>query len=140
LRFFNVYGPDQKTTAYYTSVINHFVNRLVNGQRPVIDGKGEQSMDFIHVDDVARATVLALESRHANHPVNVGTGIDTSVSQLAAILIEAVGADVEPEFNPREVLVTRRAADTTRAREMLGFEAAISVEEGMNDLVKRSLA
>jgi UDP-glucose 4-epimerase len=140
LRFFNVYGPDQKTTAYYTSVINHFVNRLVNGQRPVIDGKGEQSMDFIHVDDVARATVLALESRHANHPMNVGTGIDTSVSQLAAILIEAVGADVEPVFNPREVLVTRRAADTTRAREMLGFEAAISVEEGMNDLVKRSLA
>jgi UDP-glucose 4-epimerase len=139
LRFFNVYGPEQKTTAYYTSVINHFVDRLVNGRRPVIDGKGEQSMDFIHVEDVARATVLALESERANLSVNVGTGIDTSVARLAAILIDAVGAEVEPEFNPREVLVTRRAADTTRAREVLGFEAAITVEEGMNDLVKRSL-
>jgi UDP-glucose 4-epimerase len=140
LRFFNVYGPEQKTTAYYTSVINHFVHRLLNGQHPVIDGKGEQSMDFIHVDDVARATVLALECDHANVAVNVGTGIDTSVAKLAAILIAAVGVDVEPEFNPREVLVTRRAADTTRARQVLGFEAAISVEEGMNDLIKRTLA
>ena len=60
LRFFNVYGPGQKTTAYYTSVINHFVNRLRNGEAPVIDGKGEQSMDFIHVHDIARAVVLAL--------------------------------------------------------------------------------
>jgi UDP-glucose 4-epimerase len=83
--------------------------------------------------------VLALESERANLSVNVGTGIDTSVARLAAILIDAVGAEVEPEFNPREVLVTRRAADTTRAREVLGFEAAITVEEGMNDLVKRSL-
>ena len=59
LRFFNVYGPGQKTTAYYTSVINHFVNRLRNGEPPVIDGKGEQSMDFIHVHDIARSAVLA---------------------------------------------------------------------------------
>jgi UDP-glucose 4-epimerase len=57
-RFFNVYGEGQKTTAYYTSVINHFVARLKNNQPPVIDGKGEQSMDFIHVHDIARATVM----------------------------------------------------------------------------------
>jgi UDP-glucose 4-epimerase len=140
LRFFNVYGEGQKTTAYYTSVINHFVNRLKNGQPPVIDGRGEQSMDFIHVHDIARATVLALESERANMPINVGTGIDTSIATLARILIDAVGADVEPQFNPREVLVSRRAADTTRAREVLGFEPTITVEEGMTNLVKRSLA
>lgn len=139
LRFFNVYGEGQKTTAYYTSVINHFVARLRNGQAPVIDGKGEQSMDFVHVRDVARATVLALESAQANVPVNVGTGIDTSVATLARILIEAVGADVEPQFSPRDVLVSRRAADVARAREVLGFEAAIAVEDGMTNLVKRSL-
>jgi UDP-glucose 4-epimerase len=139
LRFFNVYGEGQKTTAYYTSVINHFVARLKNGQPPVIDGKGEQSMDFIHVHDIARATVLALESERDNLPINVGTGIDTSIATLARILIEAVGADVEPQFNPRDVLVARRAADTTRAREVLGFEPTISVEEGMTNLVKRSM-
>jgi UDP-glucose 4-epimerase len=139
LRFFNVYGEGQKTTAYYTSVINHFVARLMNGEPPVIDGKGEQSMDFVHVQDVARATVLALECESQNLPINVGTGISTSVATLARILIDAVGADVEPQFNPRDVLVSRRAADTTRAREVLGFEAAIGVDEGMAKLVKRSM-
>lgn len=139
LRFFNVYGEGQKTTAYYTSVINHFVARLKNGEPPVIDGRGEQSMDFVHVQDVARATVLALGSGNDNMPVNVGTGIDTSVARLARILINAAGADVEPQFSPRDVLVSRRAADVSRAREVLGFEAAIGVEEGMTDLVKRSI-
>jgi len=136
LRFFNVYGPGQKTTAYYTSVINHFVNRLRNGEAPVIDGAGDQSMDFIHVKDIARAVVLATESEKANAAINVGTGIDTSVAQLARILIDAIGADVEPQFNPREVLVSRRAADTTRAKEMLGFEYSIPVGEGMTDLIR----
>ncbi|TPW75984.1 NAD-dependent epimerase/dehydratase family protein [Schumannella soli] len=136
LRFFNVYGPGQKTTAYYTSVINHFVNRLRNGEPPIIDGKGEQSMDFIHVEDIARAVVLATESEQGNVPINVGTGIQTSVAQLARILIDAVGADVEPQFNPRDVLVSSRAADTTRAKEVIGFEYSIPVEQGMTDLIR----
>lgn len=139
LRYFNVYGEGQKTTAYYTSVINHFVARLKNGQPPVIDGKGEQSMDFIHVHDIARATVLALDAEKDNLPINVGTGIDTSVATLARLLIAAVGVDVQPQFNPRDVLASRRAADVTRAREILGFESSISVEEGMTNLVKRSM-
>lgn len=136
LRFFNVYGPGQKTTAYYTSVINHFVNRLREGQAPVIDGKGEQSMDFIHVHDIARSAVLALEAEQANVPVNIGTGIDTSIADLARILIDAVGADVEPIFNPRDVLVSRRAADTARAKEILGFEPTIAVRDGMTELIR----
>ncbi len=136
LRFFNVYGPGQKTTAYYTSVINHFVNRLRNGQPPVIDGKGEQSMDFIHVHDIATSVIAALEAERGNLPVNVGTGIDTSVADLARILIEAVGVDVEPQFNPRDVLVSRRAADITRAKELLGWSPTIEVKDGMIDLVR----
>ncbi len=138
LRFFNVYGEGQKTTAYYTSVINHFVNRLKNGQAPIIDGEGQQSMDFIHVVDIARATVLALEAESDNVPINIGTGIDTSVARLAEILIDAVGVDVKPQFNPRDVLVSRRAADTTRAREVLGFEPSITVDDGMRALVQNS--
>jgi UDP-glucose 4-epimerase len=138
LRYFNVYGEGQKTTAYYTSVINHFVARLRNGEAPIIDGKGEQSMDFIHVHDIARATVLALEADTASMPINVGTGIDTSVAQLAGMLIDAVGMDVEPQFNPRDVLVSRRAADIRRAKTVLGFEPTITVEEGMTNLVKKS--
>jgi UDP-glucose 4-epimerase len=140
LRFFNVYGPGQKTTAYYTSVINHFVNRLRQGLPPVIDGKGEQSMDFIHVTDIARSVVAALESEKDNVPVNIGTGIDTTIADLAKILISAVGVDVEPQFNPRDVLVSRRAADITRAKEVLGWEPTITVEDGMSELVKLSVS
>lgn len=138
LRFFNVYGPGQKIEAYYTSVINHFIQRLRAGQPPVIDGKGEQSMDFIHVHDLARSVVLALESEQANVPINIGTGVDTSIAQLAKILIDAVGVDVEPQFNPRDVLVSRRAADITRAKEILGWEPTITVQQGMSELVAAS--
>lgn len=138
LRFFNVYGEGQKTTAYYTSVINHFVNRLKRGEAPVIDGEGKQSMDFIHVTDIARAVVLALTAEQSSMPINVGTGIDTTVEELARILIAAVGADVEPQFNPRDVLVSRRAADITRAKEVLGFEAEVDVISGMTRLVQNS--
>jgi UDP-glucose 4-epimerase len=136
LRFFNVYGPGQKSEAYYTSVINHFITRLRAGQPPIIDGRGDQSMDFVHVHDLARSVVLALESERSNLPINIGTGIDTSVATLAQILIDAVGVDVEPQFNERDVLVSRRAADITRAREILGWEPKIAVEDGMRQLVK----
>ncbi|HEY2041448.1 MAG TPA: NAD-dependent epimerase/dehydratase family protein [Jatrophihabitans sp.] len=136
LRFFNVYGPGQKVEAYYTSVINHFVERLRAGQPPVIDGEGKQSMDFIHVHDIARAVVAALHSERDNVPVNIGTGIDTTIAELARILIEAVGVDVQPQFNPRDVLVSRRAADISRAKDVLGWEPTIGVEQGMIDLVR----
>lgn len=136
LRFFNVYGPGQKTTAYYTSVINHFVNRLRSGEPPIIDGKGEQSMDFIHVYDIAKSVVAALECEKDNVPVNIGTGVDTTIKRLAEILIEAVGVDVEPQFNPRPVIVDRRAADISRAADVLGWKPEIEVRDGMIDLVR----
>ena len=136
LRFFNVYGPGQKTGAYYTSVINHFVERLHRGEPPVIDGKGEQSMDFVHVHDVARAVVAALEARESGLPINIGTGVSTTVAQLAEILVKAVGADVVPQFRPRDVLVSRRAADIRRARAVLGWEPSVGVEDGLAELAK----
>jgi UDP-glucose 4-epimerase len=136
LRFFNVYGPGQKTSAYYTSVINHFINRLKNGEPPIIDGKGEQSMDFVHVHDVADACVAALFSDVENDVFNIGTGVSTTIAQLAHILIRAVGVDVEPVFNPRDVLVTRRAADIAKARKMLDWNPKVTVEMGMESLVK----
>lgn len=141
LRFFNVYGPGQKPTAYYTSVINHFVQRLRNGEPPVIDGEGAQSMDFVHVHDIARAIVLALDAdgSRTNLPVNIGTGIDTTVAELARTLIEAVGVDVEPRFRPRDVLVSRRAADISRALDVLGWKPTIDVRTGMQDLVDHEI-
>lgn len=140
LRFFNVYGPGQKIDAYYTSVINAFIQRLRAGQPPIIDGKGDQSMDFIHVTDLARSVVSSLDCERDNLPINIGTGVDTSIAQLTKILIQAVGVDVEPIFRPRDVLVTRRAAEISRAREVLGWTPTITVEEGMRELVRDSEA
>jgi UDP-glucose 4-epimerase len=141
LRFFNVYGPGQMPTAYYTSVINHFVKRLRAGEPPVIDGKGEQSMDFVHVHDIARSVVMSLDAdpAKANVPINIGTGLDTSVAELARTLIAAVGVNVEPQFKPRDVLVSRRAADITRAREILGWEPTIDLATGMKELVETEI-
>jgi UDP-glucose 4-epimerase len=136
LRFFNVYGPGQKTGAYYTSVINHFVDRVKKGEPPIIDGRGEQSMDFVHVHDVARSVVAALEAERSGAAINIGTGVSTTVAQLADIIVKAIGSDVIPEFRPRDVLVSRRAADIARAREMLGWEPTIPVEDGLAELAK----
>jgi UDP-glucose 4-epimerase len=136
LRFFNVYGPGQKTGAYYTSVINHFVDRVKKGEPPIIDGRGEQSMDIVHVHDVALAVVAALEAKGSGVPINIGTGISTTVAQLADIIVKAIGSDVVPQFRPRDVLVSRRAADIVRAREVLGWEPTIPVEDGLAELAK----
>jgi UDP-glucose 4-epimerase len=140
LRFFNVYGPGQKTDAYYTSVIQVFLRRIVNGEAPVIDGDGSQSMDFVHVDDVARAVVMAYESERSGLVLNVGTGIDTTIAQLARWLVAATGRDLAPQFRPRPTLVTRRAADVSRIRAELGWEPSVAVEPGLQALARTFLA
>jgi UDP-glucose 4-epimerase len=135
LRFFNVYGPGQQTDAYYTSVVLTFLRRIVQGEAPVIDGRGDQSMDFVHVHDIARAVGLALDSAASGEALNVGTGQQTTIADLAGLLIEAVGVDVKPQFRPREVLVTQREASTKRIAEVLGWEPTIGIKEGLASVV-----
>ena len=136
LRFFNVYGPGQQTDAYYTSVVLAFLRRIAAGEPPVIDGRGEQSMDFIHVYDIARAVGLALDSEASGEALNVGTGQQTTVAELADHLVRAVGANVQPVFRPREVLVTQRAESIDRITEVLGWEPTIGLTEGLASVVE----
>jgi UDP-glucose 4-epimerase len=135
LRFFNVYGPGQQTDAYYTSVILTFLRRLARGEAPIIDGDGAQSMDFVHVDDVARAVVMALESDASGEVLNVGSGSQTTIADLARILIVHMGVGIDPVFRPRPVLVSRRSADVNRIREVLGWTPTIKVEDGLRSVV-----
>lgn len=135
LRLFNVYGPGQQTDAYYTSVVLAFLRRLINGEAPVIDGRGEQSMDFIYVADIARAFGLALDSSVSGAVLNVGSGQDTTVMQLAEELIRLLGLDVLPTFRPREVLVTQRRADIEHIREVLGWEPSVGLAEGLASVI-----
>jgi len=135
LRFFNVYGPGQQTDAYYTSVVLTFLRRLAAGEAPVIDGRGEQSMDFVHVRDVARSVGMALDSTSTGEVLNVGTGTQTSIAELADELTRILGSDAKPVFRPREVLVTQREASTERIREVLGWEPTVPLQEGLASVV-----
>lgn len=136
LRFFNVYGPGQPTDAFYTSVILTFVRRILSGQPPVIDGRGDQSMDFVHVSDVARSIGMALDSPSTGEVLNVGTGTQTTVAELAERLVAAMGADVTPQFRPREVLVSRREASVERIQEVLGWHPSVTLDEGLASVLE----
>ena len=135
LRFFNVYGPGQPTDAYYTSVVNAFLTRIAKGEPPVIDGKGDQSMDFVHVADVARAVGMALDSPATGQALNVGTGVQTSIAQLAQMLLRALGTDAVPIYRPREVLVTQREASIERIGEVLGWLPNVDFETGIRSVL-----
>src|SRR5205085_427502 len=99
LRYFNVYGTRQALSNPYTGVCAIFSSRLLNGQRPVIFEDGAQARDFVHVSDIVRANLLALETDRADYKaVNVGTGRATSVGEVARLLAEGLGREHEAEF------------------------------------------
>jgi dTDP-L-rhamnose 4-epimerase len=138
LRFFNVYGPGQALSNPYTGVAAIFASRLLNGRAPVIFEDGEQSRDFTHVSDIVQGILLALESEAAvGHAVNLGTGHPTSVADVAQIISAGLGLDIEPVRNEqyRAGDIRHCFADPTRARELLGFQAATTFEDGMTELV-----
>jgi dTDP-L-rhamnose 4-epimerase len=139
LRFFNVYGPGQALSNPYTGVAAIFASRLLNGRPPIIFEDGEQSRDFTHVSDIVRAIMLALESEAAvGHAVNLGTGRPTTVRQVADVISAGMGLDIEPVLNQqyRAGDIRHCFADPARARELLGFEAKTSFEDGMAELVQ----
>jgi UDP-glucose 4-epimerase len=135
-RFFNVYGKNQDTDAYYTSVINTFIKRLIRGESPVIHGSGDQTMDFVNVRDVSRALCLGIETDVENEVFNVGSGNMTSITDLAEILIDIVGDDVQPKYKQRNVLVSKRQASTQKAKKSLGFESEVPIKDGLEEVVK----
>lgn len=139
LRYFNAYGPRQALSNPYTGVAAIFGSRLLNGRAPAIFEDGLQRRDFIHVRDVARATVLALESPQAKgHAINVGVGDPMTIRQVAETLAGALGVDVEPEITGlyRAGDIRHCWADTTKARELLGFEPDIAFTDGVKELVE----
>jgi len=136
-RYFNVYGPRQNIDAYYTNVVILFLRRIMNDQSPLIDGEGKQSMDFIHVEDIARANVLALDKTVKNEIFNLGTNRATTIAELASLLLKASGKDkLEVQFTGRKSIVRERRADYSKAERMLGWQPLIPVEEGIEELVQ----
>ena len=135
-----MYGERQAAHAFYTTVITNFIKRLLSKQPPVIDGEGKRSMDFTHVNDVVQANIKAMESSAANEVFNVGTGVSTTVRDLAQILIDVLEVDVEPMFNGQRSLVSQPRADTRKAKELLGFEAEVGVVDGLTQFARAVVA
>jgi UDP-glucose 4-epimerase len=138
LRYFNVYGPRMDLHGRYTEVLIRWMERIAAGEPPTIFGDGSQSMDFVHVTDVARANVLAAASRATDGVFNVGGGTETTLSGLARALAEAMDRpDLVPVFAPERAVnpVQRRLADTNAAKQDLGFEARIPLHAGLRELV-----
>jgi dTDP-L-rhamnose 4-epimerase len=137
LRLFNVYGPRQALSNPYTGALAIFASRLLNGRPPVVYEDGGQQRDFVHVTDVARAYRLALERDGADgRALNVGSGRSASVLEIAGQLARVLGKDIEPELPGtfRAGDIRHCFADVTRAREALGFEAAVELDEGLAEL------
>jgi UDP-glucose 4-epimerase len=113
------------------------MDRIDRGESPVIFGDGAQSMDFVFVEDVARAFVLAATSDAAGEVMNVASGTETTLTDLARTLLKVMGSDLSIEYGPVRALtaVPRRLADTRLAWERLGFEARVGIEEGLTRLV-----
>ncbi len=138
LRYFNIYGPRQSLSNPYTGVAAIFSSRLRNGKPPLIFEDGLQSRDFIHVRDIVAANLLAMERSEADYEVfNVGTGVATSIVQVAEVLRDALGVAVSPEVVQqfRAGDIRHCYADITKIRQRLGFQPATSLREGIADLV-----
>jgi UDP-glucose 4-epimerase len=137
-RYFNVYGPRMDIHGKYTEVLIRWMERLEAGQPPLILGNGTQTMDFVYVEDIARANVLGLASDASDDVFNVASGTETSLNELAAALSRVMGRHVAPEYGPERSVnaVPRRLASTEKAERMLGFRTQVDLDEGLRRMVE----
>jgi UDP-glucose 4-epimerase len=137
-RYFNVYGPRMDLDGVYTEVLIRWLDAIDANQPPLILGDGTQSMDFVFVEDVARANLLALESDVVDEVFNVGTGVQTSLRELCDLLLRITGSRKLPEYGPARVVANVRArrAAVEKAEKLLGFRANVGVEAGLRKLIE----
>jgi UDP-glucose 4-epimerase len=137
LRYFNVYGPRMDIFGLYTEVLIRWMERIESGTPPLILGDGLQTMDFVHVADIARANILAARADVTDEVFNIASGEETSLKELAAALSAAMKSDLAPEHGPARAVngVTRRLAETEHTANTIGFRAEIGLHEGLEGLV-----
>lgn len=137
LRYFNVYGPRMDVHGLYTEVLVRWMERIADGQAPLVFGDGLQTMDFVFTADIARANVLAADSDVREGVFNIASGTETSLLELAERLSAVMGSTLPVEHGPTRAVngVVRRLADVSAARERLGFVAEVGLDQGLRELV-----
>jgi UDP-glucose 4-epimerase len=134
VRYSNVFGTAQRPDNPYCGVVSKFFEAAMNNQPPRIHGDGEQTRDFTYIDDVVEATLLAAFMAKAEGQVyNVGTGRETTINQLARIIIEITGAEVEPSYIDRRDIdnIRRRVVNIEKIRRELRWAPSVTVEQGL---------
>ena len=141
LRYFNVFGPGQDPNGPYAAVIPHFIGAMRRGERPVIEGDGQQTRDFTAAADVVRANLLAMRApaeKAAGKVYNIASGEEHSILELYEILAEAFGFTEGPIFGPpRKGDIRRSLASIERAREAFGYEPQADFREALTELLKQ---
>jgi len=134
LRYFNVFGPRQDPNSQYASVIPHFISSILNGERPVIFGDGEQSRDFIYVKHIVEANLRACQSNHTG-AYNIATGKKTTINQLVPVINQTLGEDMDPIYDePRPGDVKHSLADISKS-ELLNFKPSINFPDELSETV-----
>jgi UDP-glucose 4-epimerase len=139
VRYSNVFGPGQDPANPYCGVVAKFIESLFAGQPPVIHGDGNQTRDFTYIDDAVEATVMAAQSDRATGEVfNVGTGVETRVNELAAILSRLVGLNLEPQHTNRRDIdnIRRRVVNIEKTRRTLRWVPSFTLEAGLKNTVQ----
>ncbi|MEJ0059765.1 MAG: NAD-dependent epimerase/dehydratase family protein [Terricaulis sp.] len=137
-RYFNVYGPRMDIHGKYTEVLIRWMERIEAGQSPLILGDGTTSMDFIYIEDIARANVAGLKSDVTDEVFNVASGVETTLNDLAEALMRVMGKKLPLEYGPERKVnaVPRRLASAEKAKRLLGWEAQVDLETGLESLVR----
>ena len=137
LRYMNVYGPRQDYRGAYIAVIMKMLDSIDRRDPLVVYGDGSQAYDFVHVTDCAAANVCAMKAETTDRFYNVGTGIRTTIKEVAELLLDITGSDVGIGYEPEGVMfVKNRIGSPERAREEIGFDAQMPLEEGLRTLVE----
>jgi UDP-glucose 4-epimerase len=136
LRYANVYGPRQDPHGE-AGVVAIFCANLAEGRTSRINGSGEQTRDYVYVQDVARANVLALEDEIPPGAYNVGTGVETSVNSLYELLLRVSGKSLQPEHGPAKPgEQLRSSVDSTLARGVIGWRPAVDLTDGLSETLR----
>jgi UDP-glucose 4-epimerase len=137
-RYFNIYGPRMDIDGVYTEVLIRWMDAIEAGQSPKIFGDGSQSMDFVYVDDVARANVAGLVADVTDEVFNVGMGVQTTLKELCQLLLKVSGSHLKPEYHEARKVnnVQARRAATEKAEKLLGFRAQVDLESGLKSLIR----